>query len=77
VSAKVYVAVQKIGSVIELPGFCRASPAWTACVDKPALKAVLSVFCFSVEAMKVDTLIDVFVHLLRIRKLMSHAIAGG
>jgi hypothetical protein len=29
------VAVQKIGSVIELPGFCRVSPAWTDLVENP------------------------------------------
>src|SRR5882757_5743858 len=33
VSANVYVEAQKIGSVIESPGFCRASPPWTLNVE--------------------------------------------
>src|SRR3954453_2203455 len=33
VSANVYVEAQKIGSVIESPGFCRASPPWTLSVE--------------------------------------------
>src|SRR3954466_12643798 len=33
VSVNVYVDAQKIGSVIESPGFCRASPPWTLNVE--------------------------------------------
>jgi hypothetical protein len=33
VSANVYVDAQKMGSVIESPGFWRASPPWTLSVE--------------------------------------------
>jgi hypothetical protein len=39
VSGKVYVLDAKIGSVIEKPGFWRASPACTAAVDGPGPEA--------------------------------------
>lgn len=35
VLVKLYVAEQKMGSVTELPGFCRCSPACTARVEEP------------------------------------------
>src|SRR3954464_2920904 len=39
VSANVYVEAQKIGSVIESPGFCRASPPWTLSVENLGCRA--------------------------------------
>src|SRR5688572_21818056 len=56
VSAKVYVDAQKIGSVIASPAFWRASPAWTATVEKPSTRMFESpVIELSPIAMNVGT----------------------